>query len=194
MKKVKDLTGQRFGKLVVVSLMPRQLNEPTIWLCHCEDGNECKVTSGHLLSGHTKSCGCLKNIIGVKKRIAAEQDGKRYGEISGRYWSAVKQSARIRNIEFQISIEYAWKTFLKQDGKCAISGQHLTFAKSSQPKDMKLQTASIDRINSTKGYAEGNIQWTHKIVNIAKKDRSDIEFIEMCHIISDYNRNRKIIS
>jgi len=61
-KKVKDLKGQRFGKLTVLELMPLKGGNAS-WKCICDCGNETIVTSTHLQSGHTKSCGCLNHKI-----------------------------------------------------------------------------------------------------------------------------------
>lgn len=60
MGKVKDLTGQRFGKLVAVKIVDRNVSSGKQWLCHCDCGNDIIVSARALLSGNTKSCGCLK--------------------------------------------------------------------------------------------------------------------------------------
>ena len=52
-----DLTGQRFGRLVVLREAGRQHGE-ILWECQCGCGNICYVTGYNLRSGHTKSCGC----------------------------------------------------------------------------------------------------------------------------------------
>ena len=56
---IKDLSGQTFGKLTVVSFDGRNKNRNAKWLCKCECGNEKTVTGNQLTSGKTKSCGCL---------------------------------------------------------------------------------------------------------------------------------------
>lgn len=56
-----DLTGQRYGKLVVVEKAePRQVGnrKRLFWNCVCDCGNTACVSGEHLRSGHTKSCGC----------------------------------------------------------------------------------------------------------------------------------------
>lgn len=57
----KDLTGQTFGKLTVLSFHHRKIKThgtSIYWLCRCECGKETIVDSSHLKSGHTKTCGC----------------------------------------------------------------------------------------------------------------------------------------
>lgn len=58
MPKKIDLTGQRFGRLVVIRECGRK-NGHVAWLCRCDCGVEVVVQSCDLRSGRTKSCGCL---------------------------------------------------------------------------------------------------------------------------------------
>lgn len=66
----KDLTGQRFGRLVVVGKDHSDKRKNVIWLCRCDCGNLVKVASAQLNTGHTKSCGCLKRDVTGKRTIA----------------------------------------------------------------------------------------------------------------------------
>ena len=59
MGKMNDLSGQRFGRLVVLERTGSKNNRP-LWLCKCDCGNEKIVSTSGLKSGDTKSCGCLK--------------------------------------------------------------------------------------------------------------------------------------
>ena len=54
-----DLTDMRFGRLVVIRECGRTKGGKVTWLCRCDCGGEVVVTSDHLRSGHTQSCGCL---------------------------------------------------------------------------------------------------------------------------------------
>lgn len=59
MSKLLDLTGQRFGRLVVVRRAENAKCGRVRWECRCDCGNSTTIQGAHLLSGHTKSCGCL---------------------------------------------------------------------------------------------------------------------------------------
>lgn len=59
MPKLKDLTGQKFGRLTVIERAENAKDGRAHWRCHCDCGNEVTVSSYHLTSGHTQSCGCL---------------------------------------------------------------------------------------------------------------------------------------
>lgn len=57
-----DLTGQKFGRLTVVSYYGHKENiksHNNFWVCKCDCGNESVVETVSLTSGGTKSCGCL---------------------------------------------------------------------------------------------------------------------------------------
>ncbi len=60
-----DITGQRFGHLVALKLIPKEertwSNKERAWLCRCDCGNEVIVRQRSLLSSRpTRSCGCLR--------------------------------------------------------------------------------------------------------------------------------------
>jgi len=48
-------------------------------------------------------------------------------------------------------------------------------------------TASLDRINSVRGYEPDNVQWVHKTVNFMKQALSDKELLEWCQKIVDHS-------
>lgn len=56
-RKIKDLTGMRFGRLVVDSFKGRECNK-TLWNCTCDCGNKCITSTSGLTMGSTTSCGC----------------------------------------------------------------------------------------------------------------------------------------
>lgn len=55
-----NLTGKRFGKLVVIKTAGKTKNGAYLWQCKCDCGNEIIANVGNLRNGHTKSCGCLR--------------------------------------------------------------------------------------------------------------------------------------
>lgn len=55
-----NLIGQKFERLTVISDSGERTNHRNIiWECECECGSKIKVSGSNLLSGNTKSCGCL---------------------------------------------------------------------------------------------------------------------------------------
>ena len=55
-----DLTGQPFGRLIVIREAGRAKDRQVTWLCRCECGAEIVVKAGNLRSENTQSCGCLR--------------------------------------------------------------------------------------------------------------------------------------
>jgi uncharacterized protein (DUF2342 family) len=143
----------------------------------CECGTECVVGSAHLPTGAIKSCGCSK--IEAHKELT-KRNFKGVGDLSSTYFSQIIRNARNRNLDFTITKDYLWNLYLQQNKKCVLSGQDISLVRG---KDTSIQTASLDRIDSSKGYVEGNVQWVHKVVNIIKNNLSDEDFLNWCCLI-----------
>lgn len=74
--KPKDLTDIRFGILTAKRMVGTDKAYHAKWLCECDCGNTTVVSATHLLSGHTKSCGCLKNKRKSNKYVFNRYYGK----------------------------------------------------------------------------------------------------------------------
>ena len=104
--------------------------------------------------------------------------------IPGRYFGSLFFSAKKRNLSFSITIDNIWKIYEKQNGICDISGLKIDFHKPGEK--CTHQTASLDRIDSLRGYEIDNVRWVHKTINIMKMDLSDKEFLFFCKQIIQY--------
>jgi len=63
-----DLTGKRFGRLVVIKRIRYDKQGHTqIWKCICDCGHKCEARAGNLSTNHTQSCGCL-NLEKIRDR------------------------------------------------------------------------------------------------------------------------------
>lgn len=76
----KDLTGQRFGRLTVVSRAENKSGR-TCWHCRCDCGKEKDVLAISLTRGLTKSCGCLHNEE-LSRRNLIDLTGKKFGRLT----------------------------------------------------------------------------------------------------------------
>ena len=61
-KRLIDLTGQRFGHLLVIEYAGRNERRESLWRCQCDCGNESIVRGDVLRRGTTESCGCGKGL------------------------------------------------------------------------------------------------------------------------------------
>lgn len=193
MAHIRDLMGQRFGRLVVVSFGERFRNRTT-WVCRCDCGESTTVLSMNLVQGRTTSCKCK-----YRERSGSQNYGwKGCGDITGHYWGVVRKGAELRKMDFSITIEHAWSIYLLQNRRCALSGIELTFGARPTVRSKAIpQTASLDRIDSKSGYIIGNVQWLHKKVQTMKWDLGQEEFIRWCQQIGSYSsslRNDVIIA
>lgn len=111
------------------------------------------------------------------------------GHISNMFWSSITISAKKRNLDFLITKEYAYKLFEKQKGICNLSGKNIILCQSPEYKNRNLKNASLDRIDSKKGYVNGNLQWIHKDINWMKWHFEENLFLEYCKLITINNRN-----
>jgi len=172
MTKLKNLTGMQFGDLTVLSLSEISRNKHSRWNVKCICGLEKTVLGTHLIQGKTKSCGCLKS--------REPRNFKGVGKLTKTYYSSLKRGANGGKgrspIQFDIDMDYMSYVYEKQKRKCAYTGL---------PIDFKSQTASCDRIDSSKGYIKGNIQWLHKDVNMMKRHYNESYFVKLCKLISE---------
>jgi hypothetical protein len=179
-----DLTGRVFGRLTAISVHSIDKFQHRRWNCKCSCGVDKVVLASSLVRGITKSCGCLT--YENRKEV---YNWKGFGDIHHSYWLRLKKGSKRRGIDFNISIEDAWKLFEKQNRKCALTGELLVFADTIANWKLGKCTASLDRINSSQGYIEGNIQWVHKDINKMKSDWDQITFVELCRKVVEHKRN-----
>lgn len=79
MGKIKDISGQKFGRLTVIKYVYTK-SRNAYWLCKCECGNEKIVSGANLRKGETKSCGCLHKDSCHNLRINLL--GKKFGRLT----------------------------------------------------------------------------------------------------------------
>lgn len=76
-----DLTGKRFGRLVVLQegkQVESKFHKERTWVCKCDCGNIVTVRQGKLTQGRTKSCGCYRKEV-TSKRVTKDLTGKKFG-------------------------------------------------------------------------------------------------------------------
>ena len=122
-------------------------------------------------SGNHKSCGqCHFHIF-----------------IQDSWWGEIQKQAKRRDLKFNITKDYLYELWKKQDGKCAISGIELNMPKKAREQRGPKCTASIDRINNSVGYIKGNVQWVHKDVNRMRREYTIDKYIDICKKVAMNN-------
>lgn len=179
MSKLIDRSGQKFNSWTIIDTFGKDKRNNWLWNCICDCGKKEVKTINLIVTGKSKQCvDCQAKSLSIP---IYEH------ELPNSIWNKTVLQAKRRVLEFNINKEYAYKLFIEQNKKCKLSNLELQFAKN--PKDYRalLQTASLDRIDSSKGYIEGNVQWIHKKVNLMKNILEEKEFIEICKLIARNN-------
>ena len=78
---LRDLTGQRFERLVVVRRVDNNRHGQPMWECRCDCGAERVVNGGNLCHGHSRSCGCLAREVASKRELI-DLTGRRFGRLT----------------------------------------------------------------------------------------------------------------
>ena len=166
--RTKDHRGDTFGFLTVLDNPYVRINRTTKWLCQCVCGREKYFNIDSLKKGTTVSCGCKRRELHRTALLKARPTHL----VSVTRFHNIKIKAERRGLQFTITREYLEELWLKQKGMCAISSVvlELTYRMSTR------NTASLDRIDSSKGYEVGNVQWVHKKINQMKMDLSETAF------------------
>lgn len=173
----KDWEGKRFDRCVVIKQLP-SVNNQTLFLCKCDCGNLFEKTRFYLQTRKNMHCGNHHNRADHSKKSKFEP----YEDIKSEYMKTYKYNADGRRLSFNLTAQQIWDLYLKQDRKCALSGVPISFKKDP----IHGKTASLDRIDSSKGYELDNVQLVHKKVNLAKWDTPENEFFEMIKNIYHY--------
>lgn len=178
-----EYIGVQFNDLIPIKFLGRDKRSHILFLCKCRCGKTKKVRGNDLRQDTIKSCGCRNHKTGKD-----HAGFKGYEDIPSTYWTRLQSNAEKRNLDFNLTIEEAWELFIQQKRRCSLSGVLLDF---STPRQKSiLSQASLDRIDSSKGYIKGNVQWVCKETNFMKRDMTDEEFINWCNAVSSFQKSK----
>lgn len=172
MSKVLNLTGQKFGRWVVLKKAGKAKNNHILWTCRCDCGTEKAVRAQHLKRGNSKSCGCLLRTRGGK---SVELQSMRYYDKRAQLednpsymFSRLKKRAKRRKIIVEFTEEIWFEWYPVQERICHYCGRPIgrTYGKGSTvPSGL-----SIDRMDSYGPYSESNCVLCCTNCNIVKSN------------------------
>ena len=143
------MIGQRFGRLVVISLDSVR-KERRWWLCLCDCGSKTAVMTKRLTSGHTRSCGCLRSEIHAEK-CRSRATHRLTKTRTYKSWLSMKE--RCLNPNATRYPDYGAKGITICE-RWASSFEGFLADMGERPVGK-----TLDRIDGTKGYEPSNCRW-----------------------------------
>lgn len=186
--RINNLKDKRYGHLTVIKVwaVGKGDNRKMRVKCRCDCGNVVETTAAKVKSKGVRTCGKK----GCRFRCGVYSPHfTGVAKLSGSLFGSYKLKAKVRGIKFEISKEDAFNQYELQSGKCALSGMPIQLG--GVLAKTKGQTASLDRIDSSKGYTPDNIQWVHKDINWMKNHYNESYFIEMCKQIVNHQKQKE---
>lgn len=195
-KNIRNLIGQKFGRLTVIGLSDRE-SRKTYWICQCDCGNVKEVRSDSLLIGAIRSCGCLKkeqdyvNLSQTTHNMSGTRIYSIWQEMKGRCYN-VNNTRYYRYGGRGITVCDEWKYNFEPFYQWAM--------KNGYSDDL-----TIDRIDNDSNYCPENCRWatikeqcnnrsTNIVIQIGNAKKTLTEWCEIFEldskiILARYHRN-----
>lgn len=201
--KILPILSIKYGNLKVISEEIKYSNDNrSVWTMQCSCGEVQDILAKSLRrtkSPRTSCSLCARKEAGILRMMNQKNHKKRgshsgVGDLTRTQYLSIKRGAIQRNILFDVSIEFLWKLYLEQGGLCKLSclpiiiPELITVGKQSRSPRCD-NRASVDRIDSSMGYTETNVQWVHKDINIMKNSHEQNHFINLCRLIVNNHDN-----
>lgn len=167
--------GDKYKHWTVINGPEINRGNAVVWevICDCREGS--RWIQGNELTDPNRCFQCQKCAAKERGNIQSTNNGK-IGDLSKTRYTKLQNSASKRNINFNVSLEYLWNLFKTQKQICAITGDYIN----------NIEEASLDRIDSSKGYEENNIQWVTYQANVSKHIMTMNELYEFCKKVLNY--------
>lgn len=184
---IKDLTGQKFGRLEVIAFVGMNKHHRSMWKCKCDCGDERVVSGNCLTQGNTKSCGCLNDEVRHGKGVVPNRST--HGMCGTRLygiWKSMRNRCNNPNNPFfhrygkkGIKVCDEWNDFNVFLEWATMSGYS--------------NVMTIERIDNNKNYCPDNCMWIENELQAKNKSGNRLITIDgETHILSDWCRIKGI--
>ena len=160
--------GDRFNRLTAIRLDHIGKHHRSYFLFKCDCGNEKVILGSGVVSGNTKSCGCLSREVQKNKRIS-----NNHTEVTA-IILGYKRHAIDRGFKWELSRDFVETIISKDCHYCGTAPSNRKKTKNSLGDG--LLYSGIDRLDSSKDYTTDNVVPCCKICNYAKSNMSIKEF------------------
>lgn len=186
---LKDLSGQRFGRLTVIGIdRSRPTKGGAHWLCSCDCGGKTSSRSGSLVSGSSTSCGCLARERTRQRSIKHGMEGKPIYQL----WDGMIRRCYNPN-------HAAYKNYGGRG--ITVCDRWRSFEKFFEDIGFRPEGMSLDRIDNDKGYSPDNCRWatqkeqcrntrTNRMLTAFGTTKSLIEWAEHIGVTENLLRTR----
>lgn len=170
-KRVGDLTGKRFGQVLVIKQAESDKWKKKQWLCKCDCGNDKILVGNELVNGRSKSCGCRR------RRLMTPSEYCNENYVLREYKTGAKRRG------------YTWALTRKEavsllTTKCHYCGCSPTRVKDQRPDVSKVFLHNgIDRKDPSEGYIPQNCVPCCTRCNYAKRDMTYQVFLDFIKIV-----------
>jgi len=196
MGKIKDISGQKFGRLIVIDFNNINHNKGATWNCICSCGKKTIVDGRYLRRGSTTSCGCY-----------ARESYRNPNKSMNDYYFQIKAQANyngktfsLTKKEFSILVQKKcnycgnmptnkFNPYLKKDG--TVRSKRYENYDISYLESLTILIHGLDRVDSDKGYSVDNVVPCCWKCNMFKNTLSLSEFLEHVNKIYKYRNNEK---
>ncbi|MHA1401187.1 MAG: AP2 domain-containing protein [Candidatus Heimdallarchaeaceae archaeon] len=159
-KRIIDLKGLKFGRLLVTEFSHLDKHKRARWNCNCDCGNKKIIAGVHLKNKRTLSCGCLLDEYMNKTN---RKHGKVYSKVYITYYNIIARCNNKKNTHYKYyggrGIKCEWESF-----------EDFYNDMGDVPKGK-----SIDRINNDGNYCKENCRWSTKKQQ-SNNQRSNIKY------------------
>lgn len=175
-----DITGQRFGRLLVIRKLAPRKGGGSDWACACDCGKLCAVIGSNLRKGQTRSCGCLatewSQFMGSNPEFVAKRaekmvvhGHKRGRKVSREYKTWLQMKRRCYDPKCKDFVRYGARGIKVCDEWNESFEAFFAYMGPRPAGDY-----SIDRLRSLEDYKPGNCRWATRRQQCSENKRSNI--------------------
>lgn len=128
---------------------------------------------------------------GIKCRkchLELRKENKRnYKKSKKRWMQTLLNTLKYRNQNCNLTTNYIFNLWYRQNGRCFYSGIEMKSPKYGSKRIMS--TASLDRIDCTKGYIKKNVVWCCWACNMGKGELTKTDYINLCNCVASFNKD-----
>ena len=190
MGKLVDMTGQRFGRLVVVeratdddSKSKEKIQHTSFWLCKCDCGNEIIASRIHLNDGHIRSCGCLHD---EASKLSNRTHGMTNTRLHAVWTNMIQRCTNPKNGKYKnygargICVCNEWRMF---------ENFYHWAIENGYDENAEFGKCTIDRINVNGNYCPENCRWVDNKTQMKNMTNNHwIEYNGEKHTLSEWEK------